>query len=152
VYSVQTDKYSSAAPTDSSTVNYCYYPVISINNPFNKQVEELMAKFHGHVPAESVPQVTKCAVLIKTKQFKTKGAIPGGIADEDSLQGLVITSIESLGSEEKKLLKEGMSGIDLDKVVIIEDGRKPSSAMLSVGMMAGGVLLIGGGIGTWLVK
>ncbi len=65
----------------------------------------------------------------------------------DRLPGMVINRIASLGSEEKKFLHESYPGVDFDKCLIIEEGRKPSSADAITAYNGGGVLLLLGGIG-----
>ncbi|MGJ8653936.1 MAG: hypothetical protein ACSHX8_11730 [Opitutaceae bacterium] len=54
----------------------------------------------------------------------------------------MINRIESLDSEEAGLLRESFPHINLDEVWIVEEGRLPSSQGKSVGMMAGGGLLM----------
>ena len=65
------------------------------------------------------------------------------------IQGLVVNRIEELGTEEKNLLRQDYPGMDLDKCLILEEGRQPSG-FGAVFLMGGGglALLLGGG---WLL-
>jgi hypothetical protein len=85
-------------------------------------------------------------VIVKTHKFKTIGAIPDGLDMEDSVQVLVINRIDSLGQEERELVLENSPGVNLDKVWIVEEGRRPASLAKSGGMTFGGVLLAAPGV------
>jgi hypothetical protein len=70
---------------------------------------------------------------------------------QDSVKGLVINRIDSLDSEEEKLIKENFPSLDIDKVLILEQDRTPASLFKSMGMMAGGMLLALVGVGLFFV-
>ena len=61
----------------------------------------------------------------------------------------MIHEIESLGSEELELLESGYPGVDLDKVWIVEHGRKVPSDGRVLASLALGMALVGGGIVHW---
>lgn len=150
VYSYQTTKHAAGDPSPSAKVNYCFYPIISREHEFIRDLSELNAKYHGmgnvpdNIPA---PEIRQFAILVKTRQFKTIGAIPGDIDTADSVEGLVVNQIDSLDGEEEKLIKESFPNLDVDRVLILEEGRRPASLVKSLGMMAGGVALVLGGLG-----
>jgi hypothetical protein len=110
---------------------------------------EKLAELHGvdGIPDAKIPDITTFAVLVKTNKYATLGSIPQELEDRPSIQGLVINQIHSLKEDEKKLIKSGFPSLDVDKVLILEDGRTPAPLGKSVGMMLGGVLLVAGGIG-----
>ncbi len=57
--------------------------------------------------------------------------------------GLIVNSIESLGSDEKKKLKQGLpSGVDVDKAFILDHNRKPAGSKGMLMMAGGGVLIL----------
>ncbi len=60
-------------------------------------------------------------------------------------QNLVINQIDSLDSEEEDLVKQNFAKADLDKVLILEEGREPASLFKSLGMVFGGIVLTLGG-------
>jgi len=150
VYEYEQSKYSTSEPTPASKVNHTYYPIISAEHPFNT----LLAKY-GDI--ESVPEGTEFpapdsfAVLVKTKRFKKIGDIPVGIDPGEEVKGLLINRISSLGSEEEKLVRETFPNVNVDKLLILEDGREPSSALKSMGMMGGGVVLVLGGLASFFI-
>lgn len=161
VYSYRQSKYSSAEPTGSTSISYCYYPVVSTDHAFVKTLADLLlAERQGEEggageavqPAdETLPDLRDFTVLVKTKRFDTINAIPESFAIDESIQGLVINRIESLSSEEKKLLHESFPGANLEKVLILEDGRKPASLFKSIGLILGGLAVSLVGVGLFFV-
>jgi hypothetical protein len=96
----------------------------------------------------NMPLPRDLAVLVKTSKV-TSGEALDRLADRDTLSGLVINEIASLGSQEKKILIDSYPGVDFDKVWILEHGRKPAGAGKMYGLMGGGLalMLVGLGIG-----
>jgi hypothetical protein len=145
VYSYQTKKHVAGDPEMSAKVNYCFYPIISREHEFIRGLIDQKEKPEGP-GAVAVPTIRQFAVLVKTRQFKTIGAIPSDIGTVPSVQGLVINQIDSLDGEEEKLIKENFPQLNVDKVLILEEGRRPASLAKSLGMVAGGVVLVIGGL------
>lgn len=143
VYEYKEKRGAVGGPGPSARVTTCYYPVISQDHPFLHELVQLAAQ-HGDLSqlAESdLPQVGQFTVLVKTSRFNTVGDIPEGMDRAENVKGLVINRIDSLGSEETKLLKESFPACDVDRVLILQEGRKPSSALAAFGMIGGGGLL-----------
>lgn len=138
IYEYEQSKYETGEPGSNAKVNHCYYPIFSTEHPLFA-VEEPTAGDDDF------------AVLVKTKAFKTVGSIPDGGPTVASVQGLVINRISSLDSEEKDLVKQSFPRANLDKVLILEQGRTPASFAKSGGMLGGGVLLSLVGIGMFFV-
>jgi hypothetical protein len=137
-------------PGPGAKVNYCYYPIISHEHPFIQAVAKLVANEGGPenvADRPALPGINNFAVLVKTKRFKTVGAIPDDPGNETAVQGLAINRIESLEDEAEKLIKQSFPTVDLEKVIILEDGRKPASFAGSWGMMLGGLALAALGVG-----
>jgi len=115
--------------TPNTKITKYFYPVISAEHPFFKELAEL-AKQHGgldNVPDDaSWPQINSFRVLVKTTRFPTVGAIPDDIRDVDSISGVVINSIDPLDKETRNLLLTQFRGADLENVLVLEDGRKPA--------------------------
>jgi hypothetical protein len=142
-------KSEQANPPASTSVNYSFHPIISTSHPFATAIEELASKQieSENIQDFEVPEIKEFAVIVKTEKFETIGDIPENMRGEDSIEGLVINKIDSLDKEEKELLKQSFPSADLDKVLILEDGRKPAPMIKWLGMIGGGILLIVVGIG-----
>lgn len=144
VYEYQTTESATGDPGPGTKVTLCYYPIISPEHPFIEGLARLEEEYGGleNVP-DSVPgpDINDFAVLVKTKRFDTVGSIPDEFRDESSVQGLVINRIASLDSEEKKLIKDNFPTINLDEVLILQEGRQPASSAKSMGLTLGGGLL-----------
>ncbi|MGY8769783.1 MAG: hypothetical protein ACKVH8_15295 [Pirellulales bacterium] len=139
VYTYEEESPGGGAPSNSAKVQYSYYPIISLEHDFMQQLAAL-AEVEDIENAPD-PTLDGLAVLVRTNNFKTIGAIPESIEIEESVQGLVINRISSLDEEEKDLLRQSFDTIDFDTVLILSDSRKPSSTLVTVMMMLGGVAL-----------
>jgi hypothetical protein len=137
----------------TNKVTHTYYPIISDDHPFFEQLGQLYQKYPNidDAPEAEFPQIDNFRVLVKTKRFKTQSAIPDGLGDEEKLQGLVINLVESISGEEKKMLQGSFPALNFDNVLIVQEGRKPSSQMVSMGMIGGGGLLSLLGIGSFFM-
>ena len=141
IYSYSQSKYSTGEPDAESTVNHVYYPVLSMENPYLAEVAAFREKYQDvdELPAGAVvPSITKLAMLLKTKEFRTIGEIPEGMVNLSGIEGLIVNEVESLASDEIALLQDGFPGFEADKVLLLEVGRKPASKVKSIGMVAGG--------------
>jgi hypothetical protein len=154
IYEYRQSKYSREEPGPSTKVSHAYYPVISTEHPFNVAWDALAEKYGSfdEVPeTETFPDLTTFAVLVKTKRFDTVGSIPDGISDEPSIQGLLINRVSGLDKEEEKLIKQSFPQVDVDSLLILEEGRKPSGYLKSFGMIFGGAVLALLGVGWFFV-
>lgn len=153
IYQYQVDGVDADNPSRDATVNYTYYPIISKNHPYLVQTDELFERYQDEasIPEDQWPQLDQFAVLVKTKRYKMIGTIPQEWKDAEFMQGVVINRIESLSSEEEELLRQSFPHIDLEKVLIVEEGREPSSILKAIGFLLGGLVLILVGL-AWLFK
>ena len=142
------ERYETGEPKDTTKVTKTYYPIISETHPFLMKLAVLAEQFGGEekIPDELWPAFDQFTVLVKTDRFKTIGSIPDNWGDDANIEGLVINRIEGLSGEEANLLRQSFPQLDMDKVLILEEGRKPSPVTTSLGMMGGGVLLSGLGV------
>ena len=133
---------------ESTTVDYTYYPALSLQHPYMVKLTSLQERYGelSKVPDSEFPQLDTIDILIKTKKFKTVGDIPKFIDTKKDMTGLVINSINSLNNNERRLIKQSFPKINFNKIVIIEEDRKPSSTMTSFAMMGGGVFIILAGL------
>jgi len=148
VCSYKQGRFSSGNPTEKTKIDYAFYPIVSPANQDIQQLEQLMKKYPDlrNVPDDvTVPLPKHFVVLVKTTRYKTYGALPEGIQSVDSIQGLVINEVSSLSSDEKKLIQEEFPTIDFNKVLILEDGRQPSSKAKAITfmVMGAGILVVG---------
>lgn len=90
-------------------------------------------------------------VLVKTKRFSTIGAIPEQFSLEDQVQGLVVNQIASLKDDEKNLITSQFPAVNIDKVLILDDGRRPS-VLIGLAMLLGGLVLSGGSVAGLFMK
>ena len=132
---------------DSSTVEYAYYPLISYEHPFLKEQNRLIEKYGEYklIPQKERPKLKDIKVLVKSTEYSTVGSIPAEVDHKNKFKGLVINSIDSVKDDEANLLRQSFPGLNVSKVIIIEQNREPSSMAISLLMMAGGVLIIVGG-------
>lgn len=97
--------------------------------------------------AENKPdaEVKNPQMIIKSKHVHSESELEQ-LLQKPAVEGLLINSIESLGSDEKNQLASQYPGVDFDKCLILEEGRKPSG-MTTVALMGGGglLLILGGG-------
>jgi len=145
IFEYEQNSWETGEPGPKATVNYTYYPIISFEHPFILQLASLEEEYGEleQVPDEEWPEdVGNIAVLVKTKKYKNVGAIPEEWLDSEKIQGLVINEIESLDSEERKLIRESFPSAELDKVLLLEEGRKPATAGKAYGLLGGGAILI----------
>ncbi|MBT3200184.1 MAG: hypothetical protein HN350_09725 [Phycisphaerales bacterium] len=128
----------------TSPVNWIWTPLISDKHSYMQGIRKLI-KTHGSlkkVPKGARwPVVKDFVVLLKSEVYDTVGDIPDGRKTYESVYGLVINQIESLGEDEKRLIRRKFPKIDFDKVLIVEHGRKPLSAALSISIIVGGCVL-----------
>lgn len=153
VCTYEKSKYDYGTPKPSATVTYAYYPIISNEHPFLVRLRELREQYgDAEIPEAEVPSLESFTVLVKTKKFKTFGSIPDEVfAHESGVQGLLINRIAALDSEDKRLLRQNFPKVDFDRILILEAGRRPSSPLKSLGLIAGGLLVIlGGPVGLYL--
>ncbi|MCB0214050.1 MAG: hypothetical protein KDJ52_32230 [Anaerolineae bacterium] len=153
VYQYKIPKNASKEPMPDYQVAYAYYPIISDEHPFLNKLRELDAKYGRieAIPNDEFPTLNEFAVLVKSHEFKTIGALPDAWQEEESIRGLVINRITSLDKDEERLVRENFPNLDFSKILILEEGREPSSNSYSLGMMGSGLLSLLLGVGVWII-
>jgi hypothetical protein len=141
VYSFKT-KGNRFQRAENVKVDYVFYPIVSASNPDMQELTRLEKQFGNidNVPDEiDLPIPEHFAVLVKTRRFSHVRDIPQDFfRKEASIQGLVINEVSSLTSAEKNLIKDSFPQINFDKVLILEDGRRPTSPQAAIATMATG--------------
>ena len=148
LYEYETSKYGSQEATNSSKVTATYYPIVSNSHPYVVATDALAIKYGGYdkIPDSEWPEFGQFAVLVKTDAFKTIGKIPDEWTEKKKITGLIVNEIDPLGSEEMNLIRESFPSIKFGQVLILEQGRTPSSTAASFGMMGGGGILAAFGV------
>lgn len=131
-------------PGPDTEVTWVYYPIVSEKHPAIVKLRQLRAKYGslGKAPKAERPKVEDFAVLIKTERYGTVKELPDGFDYIASATGLVINRIESLGDEERRLIRGTFPKIDFDKVYILEEHREPTSRAVSIGFIVAGALVV----------
>src|SRR5262249_2912344 len=91
-------------------------------------------------------QVQNVQAIVKSSKVHGEFEL-NNFTQQTSLQGMVTNRIDSLGSEERKILQQSYPQTDFSKCLIIEDGRQPTSSGKILLMGAGTLVLVAGGVG-----
>lgn len=116
-----------------------WIPAVPIDGDYVKEYQKAMEA--GTQP----PTPTGLKVIVKSKSVKNEKDLEA-LAGRDSIQGVVVNKIESIGSEEKKILVQSYPGSNIDTCLILEVGRKPAGMGKIAGFFAGGIVAAGLGI------
>lgn len=136
-----------------STLQHVYYPIISPEHPDAKKLQEVVKENGGvlaKVDPSLLPDLSHFVVIVKSKRFKNEADAQkqDAVVEVNAVQGMVINDIDSLDSDEKKIIKEKIPSINFDKVLILEANRKPSSMNFALALLFGGICLFSvGGLG-----
>jgi hypothetical protein len=135
-----------------------YLPAVSVDSAYGKQVHKIVTeafakgeKNIAEIEKRIPPFSGKFPLLIKSNKARDEQEVDA-LMSADEIEGLVINSVESLGSEESNFLKQSYPGMDMDQVVILDHGRKPTAFLMLLVYYGGSVLLIGAGAGVGLAK
>lgn len=121
-----------------------WVPAVPLGGAFHLKLLSLLDE-QGNL-TEDVPMPTDVKVIIKSSDVSNDREL-SSMAGKDTLQGVVVNKIESLGSEEKKMLKESYPMVDFDDCWILEVGRRPATMAKLAGFFFGGVaLMVTGGM------
>jgi hypothetical protein len=82
------------------------------------------------------PSVRVIKVLIKSNKARDENDLYA--LGQAPIEGVVVNRIASLGSDERRLLKESYPDVDFDTCWIIEAGKSPASTGQLFGMIGGG--------------
>lgn len=122
-------------------VNYTIYPIVSLSKEDQKR--------ENGVKPDFAPLKTP-RVLVKSYKYRKESELPSEAVTRDSMQGMVINSVESLDNEAKQLINQAYPGVNFDQVVIVEEGRKPTIIKGAL-MLLGGVVLVGAGAAAFVL-
>jgi hypothetical protein len=144
IYSYTRKKFAPKKTDDNTPITECFYPIMAPSNPGVKKVEELKKKYKtvDDIPDEELAAIPLQFVLVvRTTRYKKIGEIPSSVIQTDpQVQGLILNHTK-LKTDEKKLLNESFPRMNMDKVIILEEGRTPSSSMWCFTRVGAGVLI-----------
>lgn len=133
---------------EQTRVEYVYYPIVSPGHPYVGLASQRSQARSEEGSEQGIPGLDQFSVIVRSSRFKKVGDLPQvDFRREQKVQGMVVNQIASLGSDEKDLLHEAFPKLDLDKVLILQENRRPMSASTAYAMMGGGgVLILVGGV------
>ncbi|HKI30621.1 MAG TPA: hypothetical protein VKA46_01920 [Gemmataceae bacterium] len=124
--------------------------VIRMNGNSWAQVWVPVIPSEGTSGGEEVGDVKNVQAIIMSTQVQNKGELVRHLGVK-RLAGMVTNRITKLGAEEKRLLRQSYPTADLERCLIIEDGRQPSGVGKVMLLGAGGIGLVLAGIGVLIV-
>jgi hypothetical protein len=68
------------------------------------------------------------------------------LARQTTLRGIIVNATDSLGSEERRLLNEGLPGVDAASCYFFRVGQGPTSAAVHLGLLGGGMIALFAGL------
>ncbi|MFO0969376.1 MAG: hypothetical protein U0793_27790 [Gemmataceae bacterium] len=148
--------YSEVKRSGSSSVEHAYYPVVSVAT-LKDTVARLGLRKDDPAAGLALIQGLPVKIIVKTHRWKTVAEIRAEADRPESdfrneLVGMVVNRIDSVGSKEADLLKKATPNFDPATTIIIEEGRKPKSVALTLGLIIGGVVLVIGSFAVLLIS
>lgn len=126
-----------------------WVPAVPVGGEFHKLLLSQVDQDGNFVGEIQLPSDVN--VIVQAKDVENESELQQ-LAAQESLQGMVINLISSLGSTEKELLKESYPSVDFDNCYILEVGRTPASAGKLLGFGVGGLALMVAGGATFLAR
>ena len=116
-----------------------WLPAVPLGGEHHQEVQRIIEE-EGEDAEFPLPR--KIGLIVKLTDAKNEDDVTR-IGDQDTIQGLIVNDIESLGSEEKAILGGSYPGINFATCWILEVGRRPKGTGEIVGFFVGGIGLIG---------
>ncbi len=138
--------YESEQGREQGPYKVVYVPALELGGEWHREAMAVAEQQGDNAP---LPSPRSFQVILKLRDVPSQKRL-WSLLDKDTVRGMVINSIESIGSEERRLLSEGYRGVDVSNCYIIEIDRQRKSIALAGGMLAGGGALVLLGVG-WLV-
>lgn len=148
VYQFSRPRNSRAEPTDATKVGYYYYPILSTQHPYLAQAaaRRKASILAGRGSNPALPPLDHFTVLVKTRRFETVGALPTRASDEAGIQGMAINRVTRLDDKERRELAALFPHLDVNRLLIFEEGRAPATASGSYAQIAIGATVCLGGL------
>ncbi|QQE10271.1 hypothetical protein JD969_12240 [Planctomycetota bacterium] len=123
-------------------------PLVPINHPYNIALHDAG---NDEEKIKAVKAPTNVDIVLLSKSIHTDNQFRN-MAYAESVSGLIVNDVDSLGSDELKHLKRDLRDTDLSKVLILEHNRKPSGIGMIAGYLGGGGALTLVGLGMAFVS
>ena len=120
-----------------------YIPAVSANGRFADDLRQAIL-LYGTRAIDNLPRPSGVRVIVKSAHVQNADQLDA-LASKASIEGVVVNTVESLGSKETALMAKMYPGTDLSKCWILEEGRQPTSPVAAMGFMGGGALMFIGG-------
>lgn len=136
---------------DEQNWDKIWIPVVDLNGEYIQVLAAHMDEDGTYTSNPPPPEDLR--IILRSSKIKNQNQLMQ-VHDGDLLAGLVINDIESLGAEEKGILRQSYPNVDLDACWILDHERKPSSPVKTYALMGGGILalLMGLGLGAASLK
>ena len=117
-----------------------WVPAVPLGGEYHQKLASMIDE-QGNLVG-NMPMPRNVNVIVKSNKVMSEADL-STLANQETIQGLIVNQIESLGSEEKKILKDSYPSVDFNKCWILEVGRAPASMGKMAGLLGGGLGMIG---------
>jgi hypothetical protein len=138
--------YEEKSPGNWSKV---WVPAVPVGGEFHKKLLTQVDDQGNLTGDMQLPTGVK--VIIKSNDVDNETELLA-LGDQQTLQGMVVNLVDSLGSDEKKLLQESYPSVNFDDCYIVEVDRKPASTGRLLATGFGGLALMAAGGITFLMR
>ena len=92
------------------------------------------------------PNVNQVRLIVGTKVCSNAAELMQ-FCQRTKVRGLIVNETDSLKSDERKLLNQGLPGVDVASCYLLRDNHHPTGRAVQVVMLGGGGLLLLAGLG-----
>ncbi|MEM7263246.1 MAG: hypothetical protein AAF488_14745 [Planctomycetota bacterium] len=117
------------------TISSMYIPILSKAHP---EAQRVLDEAFSETP--TAPKSFR--VLVKAERFKSIDQIPANAAERGGVKGLILNRISPLDSQDRQIIRREFPGVDLDELLVLEEGRTPMAPSTAVGLVVGGGVLM----------
>jgi hypothetical protein len=125
-----------------------WVPVVPVDGEYRDQIASLLG---GSLTPGNLPRPRDIRVIVNSSKVESESDLDA-LADQDTIRGMVVNKVSSLGSKQKQILADSYPGVNFDNVLILEHGRTPWGTGKSLGCIAGGIALAVAGVGGMVVR
>ena len=140
--------YESKSKSNTSTYSKIWIPAVPIDGEYVKQLKSM---HDSGKDLSDAPPPKNVRVIVRSSHVHNDTDLEK-LGDRETIQGLIVNKVDSLGSEEKKILAGQYPGIDFDTCWILDEGRSPKSFGAAGGMVGGGAVLALLGVGGFVLS
>ena len=116
-----------------------WIPAVPLGGEYHQQLLSMLDD-QGNLTGE-LPMPNNVSVIVKSSDVQSESDVEL-LSSRDTVQGVIVNVISSLGSDEKKILKDSYPSVNFDQCWILEVGRKPASMGKLAGFCLGGLALL----------